>query len=238
MSKTDLIHDITACLVPADKKRTGAVYDMKTNEKIREYDFVEEYEVYIVNNSDDALEKIHMLVGGFASSDDDLIETSKNIKNFGTLGSKKALLLETLDFGMLDFTNWYHLDLYPKGKDCLKIWFEFRGHILNSPLKKIPVINKEGYVIEIKPRDTEAVDEEAKKLNMDSVVHKYSEDNDTSTQLVSEPLSPDEQEEVISADDVGTLLKIALDKNSTEVQQKSAVKLLSIIEKMMPKKKK
>lgn len=172
-NKINLLKNLYAAVMPLNKDGQIASYDLKSDKK----HFTSRYEVYLINDSKYPIEKVEMLVGGYASQDDEgLLETSKNIKDFGRLDSKKALLLENLDFGMLDFMNWYHLDLHLNERECLKIWFEFNGmNIREQFLKEMPVFNKLGYNIELDLRNTEFIKDEAKKLDMNSKFHKFSD---------------------------------------------------------------
>lgn len=169
INKVDLIKNLYTCVMPTDKTRKSAMYNMKTGKKEKEFDIVEEYEVYLVNDSKYPIEKVEMLVGGFAGQDDGVLETSKNVKNFGKLESKQALLLESLDFGMLDFMNWYHLDLHLSEKEVLKIWFQFNGwKVGKDTYKDIPVLNRKGSLIDFDMRTTDIIKNEIKDLDMNS----------------------------------------------------------------------
>lgn len=130
----------------------------------------EDYEVYLINNSDFDIEKVEMLVGGFTYQEEGTLETSKQLKDFGKLESKGKLLLEGLDMGMLDFVSWYNLDLFLDDGSCLKITFDFNYYSLRKEnLGIAPVINIEAYPIKFNLRKNELfVKDTAKTINMDS----------------------------------------------------------------------
>ena len=108
-----------------------------------------------------------MIEGLLLQDGEGILETSKTHKDLGELGSKKAILLEVLDFGMLDFMNWYELDLYVGYQDNLKISFAFSGRGLTKDnLKKIPVLNKKGYVIDFDLRNSNLIEEEVNGMDM------------------------------------------------------------------------
>ena len=163
--------------MPTEKTRKSVMYDMKIGKKEKEFDIVEEYEIYLVNDSEYPIEKVEMLVGGFAGEDDGIMETSKNVKDFGRLDSKKALLLETLDFGMLDFMNWYYLDLHLNNKECLKIDFSFNGwKVGKDTYQDIPILNRKGSPVAFDLRTTDIIKNVIKDLDMNSKFTKTSND--------------------------------------------------------------
>lgn len=177
INKVNLIKNLYTCVMPTDKTRRSVVYDIKTGKKTDEADIVEEYEVYLVNNSDYPIEKVEMLVGGTASQDNGILETSKNYREFGKLGSKKVLLLESLDFGMLDYTNWYDLDLYLNDEECLKLGFSFNGwRVGKDTYKEVPVLNRKGSPVDFDLSDRDSIKDKVKNLDMNSKFTKTSDD--------------------------------------------------------------
>ena len=161
-NKVKILKNLYAFVLPTDKKRQSVLY--QSSKKPQKFEIVEEYETYLVNDSEYRIDKVEMLVGGFASQDDEgLLETSKTNKNLGQLDSKKAVLLEALDFGMLDFMNWYELDLYLGNKDYIKISFAFNGwQLTKDNFKQMPVLNKKGYVINFDLRNSDLIKDEVK----------------------------------------------------------------------------
>ena len=70
------------------------------------------YEVRLVNPTDQNYVRIKAFTGAFIGTDGDLLETSKSVKDLGELSAQSQLLIESDDQDGLDFTIWYHLDLY------------------------------------------------------------------------------------------------------------------------------
>lgn len=166
INKVNLLKNLYACITPTDKKRQSVLY--QENKEPQIFDIIEEYEVYLVNYSEYDIEKVEMLVGGYASQDDEgLLETSKTNRDLGQLVSKDFILLETLDFGMLDFMNWYNLDLYLENEYCIKISFAFNGwHLTKDKFEEMPLLNKKGYLLDFDLRDSKLIKEEVKNMDM------------------------------------------------------------------------
>jgi hypothetical protein len=175
INKVELLKNLYTCVVPMDKTRKSVAYDMKTSKKISEVDIVEDYEVYLVNDSDYTIGNVEMLVGGSASQDDGVLETSKQHLDLGKLDSKAALLLESLDFGMLDYMNWYDLDLHLNEKELLQISFSFNGWKVGpDTYKTLPVLNRKGTSIVFDLRNGDNVKDIVKDLDMKSKFTKTS----------------------------------------------------------------
>src|SRR3989344_2122518 len=80
--------------------------------------FPAEYSVHLVNESANDLVGVSVFTGGSASSDEKLIELNRTQKEYGPLKKGEALLLETLDYGLLDFVLWYELTMmFADGSD-------------------------------------------------------------------------------------------------------------------------
>lgn len=104
------------------------------------------YTVYFVNNSNEMIEKIKFETYGFASMDEELIETSHFRKELGNVAPFSAIEMEIDDEGSFDFTINFIFEMTINNKVNNKqftIGKYLRGNIdTTSPL---PVLNKMGY---------------------------------------------------------------------------------------------
>jgi hypothetical protein len=114
------------------------------------------FKVYLVNETDETLDKVHLLSGGFNGTDDVLIETSKFTKEIEVIQPQSAVVIDQSDIGELDeFTIWYHLDIYQNG-EVRKFWFELPKliYIVRSDyeMESIPLINEKGIILKLNDR--------------------------------------------------------------------------------------
>jgi hypothetical protein len=130
--------------VPVEKLFAAMVYSDEKKGKI---------DVYLVNVQKDVhYERLVSFNGGFMSSDDDLLETSKTLREYGQLNSMSALRIDLTDDYELDFTIWYMIDMYEQGNPIPSRitfslprygWFDKKKHI------DIPILDAIGYQIEV-----------------------------------------------------------------------------------------
>lgn len=115
------------------------------------------FDVYLINPTDKYYTKVMYYTGGFASQDDDnLVETSRVVKDKGELPPHFALLIDKTDVYELDFVIWYWLDLHPyRVYDGLKkVSFSLPkgGYGDRDNPQFLPVLNKKGLRIELEER--------------------------------------------------------------------------------------
>jgi hypothetical protein len=93
------------------------------------------------------LTDVEMHTGGFEGPDEMLVELNRVIRSLGPLKRGQALLLEELDYEMLDFVLWYHLDLYFADGARLKASFSIdKAHSLQRDRYQLcDPLKKEGY---------------------------------------------------------------------------------------------
>jgi hypothetical protein len=144
-NKDDFLKNLYTCLIPVDEEGTATMYEAKGGklEYKGQARYTEEYEVYLVNNSEYSIERVEKLVGGFVSTEDGVVSTKTVKRDLGKLDSKAALLVETLGIELLDFMNWYRLTLHLSDVHWLKIGFEFKYY---NPYKEqeIPILKRIG----------------------------------------------------------------------------------------------
>ena len=102
------------------------------------------YDVYLVNNSECTIKQVEMRVGGHVGDSDGVFQTAISRRCLGELASKSAIFLETLDYGMLDFVNWYDLDLWLSRNTCITLSGTIH-YLLDDP-SPVPVLNRHGHV--------------------------------------------------------------------------------------------
>jgi hypothetical protein len=114
----DRLSTIYGAVVPSDEKLDSKVVDYKNPEKpgrlaqfLASRTFPASYRVFLVNESHHDISRIELSTGGFDGTGDELVELNRLTKNSGPLRRGESLLLEELDFGMLDFVLPYHLSL-------------------------------------------------------------------------------------------------------------------------------
>lgn len=139
------------------------------------------FESYLVNPTDTHYSRVVSLTGALASDDDGVLETSKAIRERGSLPAKFAIPIELDDtIGGLDFLIWYNLDLYERVKpypfpetkaEPLMVQFSFPKHDYKPEL--LPILNRQGMKIELQPRKSgKAIHEEAKGMDMQGGYYK------------------------------------------------------------------
>lgn len=142
----------------------GFIMDKKT------YDF----DVCLINNSGDYYKKIKVFTGAYVSVDDDLLETSKVVRDKGQLSPYSAVTIDKSDWDELDYVIWYHIDLVSDNGKISQYWFQLPkyGWGYDENLVRLPIIAKQGMIIELEKRDGEPITEEIKTIDMNSKYHK------------------------------------------------------------------
>ena len=115
------------------------------------------FKIYLVNPTNTNYFRVVKLTGGFASDDDVLVETSKVMREIGTLSKKSYILLEESNSYDLDFVIWYHLDLYSEQTPTNpeKVWFDLPkyGWGYEDNISDLPILNTKGMMIDLKNRN-------------------------------------------------------------------------------------
>ncbi len=132
------------------------------------------YEIHLINPTEVAYSRVYALTGAFCGDDDGLIETSKVVKEKGSLSPNASVLLERGDFYDLDFVIWYHLDLYANDSTKpMMLWFDLPKGGWGYRAVDLPIVGKQGMFIDLAQRnDNETIEDEIKHLDMNSKYHK------------------------------------------------------------------
>ncbi len=111
------------------------------------------FEVYLINPTNTSYSRVHLLTGGYCGVEDRLIQTKQVVREEGNLLPQKSLLIDKSDLGELDFTIWYHLDLYKEGEqEPIKVRFELPRYHWDIEDVLLPILNVAGKKIELDPR--------------------------------------------------------------------------------------
>jgi len=127
--------------------------------------------VYLINPTDKTYEKVEMFCGMFAGDTDSLLETSKMVKNLGSLKPHSSIKIDAMTWYDLDFVFWYHLDFFKNSNEKPECyWFEIIKAYAwkKEEVKMLPVFNKKGMKIILDPRGKEPIQEEIKTAHMES----------------------------------------------------------------------
>lgn len=105
------------------------------------------FTVYFVNNTDEEITNLSYETGGFATFDDELVQTEIHKKNLGRVEPNSAVIVETDDEGAFDFViNFsFHLELGDGKKEEQDFTI---GKYLSGgkkPLDSLPVLDQFGY---------------------------------------------------------------------------------------------
>jgi hypothetical protein len=143
----DRLRNIYALVLPGDEQVQGQFVDCKTGKVTRTIRFPANHKLYLINESNYDLTNVEMRTGGFEGSDEMLVELNRVIRSLGPLKRGQALLLEELDYEMLDFVLWYHLGLYFADGARLKASFSIdKAHSLQRDRYQLcDPLKKEGY---------------------------------------------------------------------------------------------
>lgn len=142
-----------------------------------------EYDITLVNPTDQAYQNVCMLNGAFQSIDEDLLETNKVHKELGELPAHSVLRLSATDDDELDMVVWFNLDLYSVNGSIPEMYsfsiprsFDFIKNAVD-----IPLLQQKGIVIRLEKRiDSEPIDEWVKHNSLEGRYTKYGDNkNDT-----------------------------------------------------------
>jgi hypothetical protein len=106
------------------------------------------YTVYFVNNTNQEIENLSYATGGFATFDDEVVQTSSHEKSLGTVEPFSAVKVEEDDEGAFDFTIQFDFQLkLPNGEKVDK-HFQIGKYLRGGtkPIELLPVLDKYGYV--------------------------------------------------------------------------------------------
>jgi hypothetical protein len=147
LSFTDNIH---FCVVPLKEVTHPFQYHDGGQLREKEITSVAEYGVYLVNASEQDIEKVLMAAGDYVTVDDELVQSTPSHKDWQRLPKKQALLVETFESWVLDFVTWYNFEL----------WLDDTHHVQLSTQRTkdyqltekhfheaLPVIGKKGYIL-------------------------------------------------------------------------------------------
>lgn len=106
------------------------------------------YTVYFVNNTDQEIESLSYAKGGFATYDDEVVQTSVHEKSLGKVKPYSAVKVEEDDEGAFDFTIQFDFDMKLANGETEQKQFHIGKYLSGGrkPFELMPVINKYGYV--------------------------------------------------------------------------------------------
>jgi hypothetical protein len=105
------------------------------------------YTVYFVNNSSEEIKELSYETGGFASFDDDLVQTSIHRQVLGALPAFSAMEIETDDEGAFDFELNFNFKLEFLNGKCENCSFSIGKYLRGGekPFEPLPVLNQMGH---------------------------------------------------------------------------------------------
>lgn len=157
-SSDKIVNGFIMSIMPAGKTRVGEVYDGKTGNKLRDNVFETEFQLYLINVTAPYIQKVIKWFG-------DPSEGPKNFKNMGPITTNEALLIDSLDFGELDFLCDYYLDVYSMEGEIIKITTTL-SHVDLFPKKTIiPVLQRMGTRLEFNLREKAKLEKEKRYNN-------------------------------------------------------------------------
>ena len=127
------------------------------------------FEAYLVNPTDKHYWRVVSLTGAFAGDEEGLLETSKAMRDRGSLPEQFAIPIEIDDdIGGLDFKIWYQLDLFERDKEKPEmVAFSLPKYGLGYKPKHLPILNRQGMYIPLEKRDDhELIEARVKHINM------------------------------------------------------------------------
>lgn len=101
-----------------------------------------DYDIYLVNDSEDIIQELMMTTVGFATEDDDLVSTSTVKRKFENIGPKSYVFIESLTEYDLDFMTQYSFTIVTDS-GVEKIGFTI-GKDIGFMGNYLPVLNKMG----------------------------------------------------------------------------------------------
>lgn len=106
------------------------------------------YTVYFVNNTEQKIENLSYTTGGFATYDEEIVQTSVHEKSLGAVGAFSAVKVEEDDEGAFDFTIQFDFELRLHGGETERKQFHIGKYLRGGtkPFELLPVLKKYGYV--------------------------------------------------------------------------------------------
>lgn len=158
INKTELFKNLYLCLAPTGEKQGMVITDAKGKFESRigeRFEIDASYNLYLVNNSEYDIGKVGILTGAFATVDDDLEELPNYYQEKGKVKSKSAIILEKIDYGLLDFVVWYQIKLDFANGESINLFLNInKGYALKDEIfMDIPVINKKAYNFSFKEKE-------------------------------------------------------------------------------------
>jgi len=127
--------------------------------------------VYLVNPTSKTYEEVEMFYGMFEGDLDGLLESSKVVKNLGTLKPYSSIKIDAMTWYDLDFVFWYLLDFFPRLKDKPESYsFEIMKAYdwKEEKIEPLPVLNTKGIKIVLSERKGLPISEEVKNAYLES----------------------------------------------------------------------
>ena len=115
---------------------------------VKEYneDFqCEDWNAYIINNKDEAIEMVLIVSKGY--DEDKLIETSLMRKKIEILPAKSFAKVELLQEDVLKLSNFFNVTFFEGNTMFDKKYLFEKGAIKEGALRNIPLLNKRGILI-------------------------------------------------------------------------------------------
>ncbi|ESU31943.1 hypothetical protein G3A_14100 [Bacillus sp. 17376] len=110
------------------------------------------YTVYFVNNTEQEIENLSYATGGFATFDDEVVQTSIHEKSLGKVQPYSAVKVEEDDEGAFDFTIQFDFELKLHDGETEKKNFMIGKYLSGGtkPFELLPVLSKYGYAFKSK----------------------------------------------------------------------------------------
>ncbi|WP_061808751.1 hypothetical protein [Rossellomorea vietnamensis] len=105
------------------------------------------YTVYFVNNSSEEIKELSYETGGFATFDDELVQTSTHRQVLGALPAFSAMEVETDDEGAFDFDLNFNFKLEFLNGKCESCSFSIGKYLRGGeePFEPLPVLGQMGH---------------------------------------------------------------------------------------------
>jgi hypothetical protein len=129
------------------------------------------YEVYLVNPTGRRYKRVEVYTGAYCSGDNELLETSRAIKDLGELKPYSWVFLEGSGVDSFDFVIWYWLDLIPADENAtvekLCFYLPKYGYAMcyDKVKEYLPIIEKTGPRIEVSVRNGPETIDDGVKIN-------------------------------------------------------------------------
>lgn len=110
------------------------------------------YTVYFVNNTDEVIKNLNYLTGGFATIDDEIVQTSLFEKELGKVEPFSFVEIETDDEGSFDFVINFEFKIELQNDIVKNKNFTIGKYLRGGkkPFEPLPILNKYGYAFTYK----------------------------------------------------------------------------------------